>query len=777
MKLIIAEKPSMMKKYQNAIKDSDVFFAASVGHIEGLISPEKYFGKEKMYWNELVKKFPFIPEEFKLEITKPDVYTKIVEKLKNATEIILCCDPDREGELIHRNIIDIATKEGYVKTSNITRVWLHAETTAGIQEGFNKRKSYFEYDGFYKAAYTRMIIDWLIGIQLTVLYSTKFGKPGNPISIGRVQSWLLSEIVERYNHNTNFIEKDYFRITFTSREGVKFNYVDLEGKIIDIFDEKLYYEIMNSIKEKKLEISKIEKKPFTEYAPSLYDLSTLQKDAAKKYGITPEKTLEIAQKLYEEYNLISYPRTDCNVISEEEAKEIKKSFELVEKFSEYKEILEAVRKENENIEIGKKYIGKLKGHYAIIPVFNYDKIEIPELEKDIKKIFDLIVKRFLAALLPPVEGEKTVIKANVENNKILIFISNIINIKNEGYKKYFKEKEDEKEDENTASVDYKENDKLEGKYEGKKDKTKPKELFNDTSIIALMEKAHLSVQDEKLRESLKEASGIGTAATRSSFIPILLQRDYIIKNQKFYIPTQKGLELYSVLPEELKKADFSAKLEYEFSKMVDKEGKTTRELVLETKEFLENIFTKINNTDKIFTSKTYGKCPKCGNDIIKGRTGYGCKNYKDKSCDFYIAEEIAGKKLSEKEIIDVVEKGRTSLIKGFTGKNGKFDAYLKLNEENKVTFDFEKDEKDKIICPICSKGEMIERDKFWGCSGYKDGCKFSIAKEIAGAKISLKTVKEICKKKKSGKLKFTGKKGEFEAELIIKPDNTVGFNF
>jgi len=233
------------------------------------------------------------------------------------------------------------------------------------------------------------------------------------------------------------------------------------------------------------------------------------------------------------------------------------------------------------------------------------------------------------------------------------------------------------------------------------------------------------------------------------------------------------------LPEELKKADFSAKLEYEFSKMIDNEGKNTRELVLETKEFLEKIFNKINNTDKKFEEKSYGKCPKCGESIIKGRSGYGCKNYKDKSCDFYISEEIAGKKLSEKDITELLEKGRTALIKGFEKKDktSKFDAYLKINEEKKVVFDFEKDEKDKIICPICGKGEMVERDKFWGCSGYKDGCKFSIAKEIAGTKISVKTVKEICKKKKSGKLKFTGKKGEFEAELIIKPDNTVGFNF
>lgn len=776
-KVIIAEKPSMMKKYIKALsKEPEMAFSASVGHIEGLISPERYFGAEKMYWQQLSEKFPFVPEEFKIEINKKDVYDRILEQVKNAEEIILCCDPDREGELIHRNILELAKKDGYVKTDKITRIWLHAETDKGIQDGFDKRKSYLDYDGYYQAANTRMIIDWLIGIQLTVLYSVKFGKPGSPISVGRVQSWLLSEIVERYNQYKNFVTQDFWRIAFTSKEGVKFNFVDAEDKIIDILDEKNYFENLNSMKNKKLKLTKIDKKPFTEYAPSLYDLSTLQKDAAKKYGITPEKTLEAAQQLYEEYNLISYPRTDCNVLSEEEAKYISNSLSLVEKLG-YTDIVKAVKIENPEITLNKKYIGEIKGHYAIIPVFSYDKESIPQLSGDVKNVFDLIVKRFTAALLPPVKGEKTVIKAHVENNNFHLFLANIKNITDEGYKKYFREKE-ESEDENTVSVDYNENQLIIGDFEGKKDKTKPKELFNDTSIIALMEKAHLSVQDEKLRESLKDANGIGTAATRSSFIPILLQREYIVKEKKFYIPTQKGIDLYSVLPEELKKADFSAKLEYEMSKMIDrKEAKTTREVVLDAKELLEKIFTKIRGTEVSFSDvkKEYGKCPKCGNIIVKGKTGFGCTEYK-KSCDVYISEEIAGKKLTEKDIKELLEKGKTSIIKGFTGKTKKFDAYLKFDENKKVVFDFEKEAEDKILCPICKK-EMIERELFWGCSGYKEGCKFSISKEIAKKKLTAANIKDLCKKGTTAEIKgFKGKDKEFNAKLKIE-NGKVGFEF
>ncbi len=783
-KLIIAEKPSMMKKYMKALSGyKDLKYAASVGHIEGLIPPERYFENNKMYWKELVQNLPFIPNDFKLEINKRDVYDRITAQLKNADEIILACDPDREGELIHRNILEIAKQEGLVKTENITRIWLHAETDKGIQEGFEKRKNYLEYDGYYHAANSRMIIDWLIGIQLTVLYSVKFGKPGAPVSVGRVQSWLLAEIVERYNQFKNFVPQDFWRIQFNSAENVKFNYVDNEGKIIDILEEAKYVELIDLMKEKKIFISKIEKKPFTEYAPPLFDLSTLQKEASKKYGITPEKTLEAAQKLYEDYNLISYPRTDCNVLSEEEAKQLPKSIELVERFPEYLPLVGAVKNENPEITLNKKYKGKIKGHYAIIPVFSYEKNSIPELKGDEKAVFNLIVKRFLAVLLPPVKGDKTVINGNLEESPLLLFLANIKNIRDDGYKKYFKndkEKDDDEDDDDTVSVNYKEGDLISGSFDGKKDKTKPKELFNDTTIIALMEKAHLSVQDEKLRESLKDANGIGTAATRASFIPLLIQRGYILKEKKFYIPSPKGLQLYKILPDELKKADFSAKLEYELSKMIDKEGRTTIEIVADAKMLLEKVFAYINGqaTALLESRKSYGPCPKCESPVIKGKTGYGCCRYK-KSCDFYFSEEIAGKKITEEEVSALLEKGYSPLIKGFKGKNREFDAYLKFDGEKKVVFSFEKDEGEQIICPICKTGHIVAKNSFWGCTNWKNGCKFTVSTEIAKKVITREEITLLCNRGKTEVItgfisKTSGK--EFSAILAIKDGKAV-FDF
>lgn len=773
--VIIAEKPSMKAKYQDALKGtSGISFTNSIGHIEELQPPEAYLEKrEKWYWNDLVEKFPLIPEKYNLQITDKKQFSSIQEMVKDADEIILACDPDREGELIHRNILELLMDKKAVKANKITRVWLHAETKQGIKDGFDKRKDYSAYDGYYNAAKTRSIIDWLVGIQLTVLYSVKYGKPGSPISIGRVQSWLLAEIVRRTQQFIDFKPKDFWTIQFVTSEDVSLNHVNNEWKIKHIFEKSEYDNIMNNIQGKPLLIDKIETKPFAEYAPNLYDLNTLSRDAARKYNISPDKTLELAQSLYEKHELISYPRSDCNVISTEEAKELHKSVELVGKFKEYSNLVTAVKKENPKIEINKKYIGNLKGHYAIIPVFNYSKDSVPDLSAEERNIFDLIVKRFISALLPPVKGEKTNIKANINS---YLFYTEIKNIKEHGYRQYIGAEEEDANDNKAVSINYKEGDLISGKLITKQDKTKPEPLFKDESILGLMEKAHLTVKDEKLKEYLKEANGIGTAATRSSFIPLLLKRDYIKKDKNTYIPTQKGYDLYKVLPEQLKYADYSAKLEFELFQMIDKKGRPQEELLKETESFLRDIFLQVNNSHFEFKLQVLGKCPKCGGNVVKGKSGYGCIKYKDKLCDFYLSEQIAGKTINENNLKEILEKGRTSLIKGFTGSKGKYDAYLRLDSNKKVVFDLEKDEKDKLVCPICKKGEMIEREAFYGCSSYKEGCKFSISKEIAGKKLTATQIKLLINKGKTGLIDgFKGKKGEFSAVLIIK-NGKVEFN-
>jgi len=434
MKVMIVEKPSMRRKMEK-ILGSEVKVVSSVGHIESLIDLEYYlqdnFAKgKKPFWNELLKYLPFIPESFRHTITNKRVFDEIESALKKATEIILGADPDREGELIHRNILEIAKEKGSVKTENITRIWLHSETGPEIQKAFKNRQSYLEYDGYYQAARTREIVDWLVGIQLTILYSVKYGKPGKPVSIGRVQTWLLAEIIKRFIENRDFVSVPFRSFTFLTEEGVIFNMVDEDDKIFKTTDLSYGDQLFNSLSDRRLHITGVKKKKFAEFAPSLYDLKALQKDASVRFGISPDDTLKAAQKLYEEYDLISYPRTDCSVLSEQEAAELKHAMNLVYRFDEYKELVLAVKNHNPELKLDSRYIGKLEGHYAIIPVLSYDKNNVPKLSGNEKLIFDLIVKRFCATLLRPAKGETTEFKGKIEES---IFLSKFKNYTDPGY--------------------------------------------------------------------------------------------------------------------------------------------------------------------------------------------------------------------------------------------------------------------------------------------------------------------------------------------------------
>ena len=611
MKVMIVEKPSMKRKMEAALGD-EVKVVSSVGHIESLADLESYLEKkfengQKPYWKDVLKHLPFIPEVFRHTVTNPKVFYEIEKALKNATEIILGADPDREGELIHRNILEIAKERGAVKTDKITRIWLHSETSPEIKKAFSGREHYSNYEGYYKAARTREIVDWLVGIQLTILYSVRYGKPGKPVSIGRVQTWLLAEIIKRFLENRDFVPEPFRTFAFITRDGVTFNMVDEDERILRTTDLKAADELYEKIKNELLLITGVKKKKFVEYAPLLYDLKALQKDASTKYGISPEDTLKYAQSLYEQYDLISYPRTDCSVLSEQEAGELKHAMNLVYRFDEYKQLVMAVKKQNPELKLNSKYIGKLEGHYAIIPVLSYDKQTVPKLPEKERLIFDLIVKRFIATLLNPAKGETTEFNAAAGGS---LFLAKFKNYTDPGYLEFIRpdrKKEDpESAEEKIISVNYKKNDRIAGNVEMKEDMTKPPKLYKDATLLTLMEKAHLQIVDPVLKKALKEADGIGTAATRASFAPLLVKRGYITKeNDGTYIPTELGLKLYELLPSELTIPDFSANLESELAGFIKKKPiKQVDEIINETSEFLKNVFKKFDESKRSFGSYT-----------------------------------------------------------------------------------------------------------------------------------------------------------------------------
>ncbi len=771
-KVVLAEKPSMKRKYQSAIKNVDV--VASVGHIEKLRHLSYYLKnkinkkKNKIYWKDLLEYLPFVPDKFSYKIKNRKVFNRIKKKLKNADEIILACDPDREGELIHRNILNIAENKGYVNTNNITRVWLNSETKKGINKAYKNRKNYKNYDDLYKSAKIRELIDWLIGVELTVLYSVKFSKR-KTISIGRVQSWLLSEIVKRYKENKNFTPKTYWTFNFLTSgtdSELKFNMVskNKKGKYVTykIFDEEKKNKILKNISDKKLHVDKIYKKKFIKRPKKLYDLKDLQKDASKKYNFSPKQTLNIAQSLYEKHELISYPRTDCKNLSEEEAKNIHHSINLARKFNKYKKYINIIKDTNPDFNLHKKYIGKLKGHYGIIPNIEYDKKNIPSLNKKESKIFDLIVKRFLKIFMKPARGMKTTIYGNIESYK---FRTSFKNYNELGYLKHFSSKNN-----NTVSVNINEKELLKGKVEINKNKTKPPKLYNNNRILKLMEKAHLKVKDKQLKKSLKESNGIGTASTRADFIPKLISRDYIYTSKGKFIPTELGIKLVNILPDKLKRADFSAKLEYELNELAYNENfnKSIDDFIDETEKFLKENFKRVNNINSNAIKKVVekenkvGNCPVCNNPVINKKKGYFCSN---NDCDFVIWNSYSKSRTTKKNIKDLLNKGETSYKTMRSKKGNKFKAKLVLKDNGDIEYKFPKKKKKKteLTCPNC-KSKIKKSKKAYYCSNNE--CNFYILTKYSKANITKSDMKKLISGKVTSKKKMKSKKGNtFKAKL------------
>jgi len=719
MKIILTEKSSMKKKFLDALKGESekIKVVNTVGHIESLASLVSYLENKlngNHSWYEIIKHLPFIPEKFEHVIKNEEVFEKILEAFKEAEEIILACDPDREGELIQRNILEIAKKLGAVNTENISRIWLHSETKPEIVNAFKKRKHYFEYDGYYQAALVRELIDWLVGIQLTILYTVKYGKSGKTISIGRVQTWLLAEIVKRYLDNKHFKKEEFLTLHFKTADNVIFNLVDEEFKIKKFFGENIEKakEFESKYKNNFPFVRKIKVKKFIQYAPKLYDLKTLQKDAAALYNISPEDTLKIAQDLYDKHHLISYPRTDCNVLSPQEADLIEGSLDLIKKFG-YTKLVNKVNELNPELKFDIKYIGKLKGHYAIIPVIAYDKNEIPELNDNEFKIFYLIVMRLLSALLPPARGAVTEVIAEMEKER---FLAKFKNYSSYGFKEFIqstnKNSDQDKDNSVHEKINIHEGENLFGELFNKQGVTKPPKLFNDTGLLTLMENAHVSIKDENLKSALKNASGIGTASTRASFAPLLIKRGYITKTKGVYIPAELGIKLYELLPTDLILPDFSANIENELSEIVSGKCKSVNEYIADTKSLLSKIFEEVANKkydNLLYNTDSYGQCPKCGKGfVIKKEKGFFCSDY---NCDFVIWKSY-NNAFVENEIKNLLVDGETKYELLMKSKNGNmFKAKLKLNRDTwKIDYVFSKKKKSNVSELSVKQKAVIEKN-------------------------------------------------------------------
>lgn len=675
--LIIAEKPSVARdigKVLNSVKKGIGYIEGekyiitwAIGHLVTLYDPKDYDIQLKKWSRSML---PITPEEIKLKaIPRTRDQLSIIYKLihkKEVGQIICATDSGREGELIFRYIYEISKTNKPFK-----RLWISSMTSTAIKKGFDNLKDGSHYDNLYYSAKCRSQADWLVGINATRAYTLKYN---TLLSIGRVQTPTLNLLVERDIEIKNFKAEVYYEVIsdyneFTGKYiAKKFK----KNKIVKKEDgEKILEEckgfdgIVKKVKEEEKKI-----KPHF-----LYDLTELQIDANKKYGYTAKNTLEIAQNLYEKRKLVTYPRTDSKFLSSDMKNNLKSIIKSVdvEPYCEYVKYLLSMK----SIKISKRIINdsKITDHHAIIPTGK--KPDISSLSSDEKKIFDLIVRRFLSVFFEDYKYSVTTATIEINEND---FESRGIVVKNLGFNelyKLFKTKSNSKKE--------KEETKLPMLVEGNiikvknlkilEKKSKPPNHFTEAMLLSAMEKPARFVDDEKLKEALKQ-SGMGTPATRASIIERLIKVSYIERKGKKIIPTEKGHNIIKVVPSELKSPEITGKWERGLE-LINKGEMDTLRFMGSIKRFVNYVVLESNkDTGVIFKDenkfnkqrKGITKCPKCDGVILENKKAYFCSNWKNK-CSISIWKNSLEKfgikdiKINDNFIKEVIENKTVKMKK------------------------------------------------------------------------------------------------------------------
>ncbi|WP_319017842.1 DNA topoisomerase [Enterococcus faecium] len=600
---------------------------------------------------------------------------------------MIATDSDREGEAIARLIINLSGNS----RKTIKRLWINSLETSEIKKGFQNLKDGQSFYSTYKEAETRQIADWLVGISLTRLYTLYMQKNGmrGVFSVGRVQTPTLFLIYQRNEEIKHFVSKLFYELyaTFTHSNG------KYKGKYKERFDT---LENLDGFKEtnqleqaENAEVTNVKVEEKRQYAPKLFSLSDLQSFANKRFKYSADKTLSIAQKLYEK-KVLSYPRSDTNYIGSPEFDYLKSNL------SRYLE-LAGVGISEPQLNENKRYVdgSKVQEHYVIIPTKTLPKLS--DVTKDEKNIYLLVLYRTLAIFEKPYIYDETTIDTAI--NQVL-FQSKGKTEKERGWKRLYKQEEKDKDDPLLPEVTV--NDSVAFALETKEGKTQPPNYYTEGTLLTAMKHVGRAMDDKDSKDILKETEGIGTEATRASIIETLKKQDYItISKSKIYV-TEKGELLCRIIAEdEIANAGMTAQWERYLKKIRSQQG--TQEAFLGSIErFVQHLIEKCHKTSKtkkeniadvaghMEQENVMGTCPKCQNSVVNKGKFYGCSGYKD-GCKFTLPKRWSQKALTKKNVQDLLSKRETSLIKGFKSKKGSnFSAKLTLNDEMKLAFEFPK---------------------------------------------------------------------------------------
>ncbi|QVK21609.1 DNA topoisomerase III [Mycoplasmatota bacterium] len=615
--LVLAEKPSVArdiakvlscKNNKNTFLEGDKYIVTwALGHLVTQAAPDSYDAKYKN-WN--MNHLPILPNRFKLEVinnTKRQYNAVKTQMLRNdVSEIVIATDAGREGELVARWIIEKAKVKKRIK-----RLWISSVTNKAIKEGFNNLKDGRAYENLYHSAVARSEADWVVGINATRALTCKHGAS---LSCGRVQTPTLSMIEERQKEISNFKPVPYYSIVIRTEK------LDLIYKGNRIYDLEKCENLVNEINKKNNITVKVSKAFKKTYAPKLYDLTELQRDANRLFGFSAKDTLSIMQSLYEYHKVLTYPRTDSKYLSRDIVPTLKERVRACN-VGNYSKSCEQILKTN--IRESKSFVddSKVSDHHAIIPT--EQKIYLDDLNNDEFKIYDLVVKRFLSVLLPAFEYEQTKITA-VFKGKEFAAIGKVV--KKLGWKEVYS-KSDLDEDDEVLVPALKDNDTIAvDDVFIDEFKTKPKAPFTEGTLLGVMENPIKFMGDtnKEFIKKIGEVGGIGTVATRADIIEKLLKNFLIEKRDNHLYITSKGKQLLNLAPTDLKSPLLTAKWEQKLSKISN--GTLKKETFInEMKEYSKSLVNEIINSKTKFKHEniTNKKCPKCGQFLldVNGKQG------------------------------------------------------------------------------------------------------------------------------------------------------------
>lgn len=634
--LVLAEKPSVGRDLAKVLKcnnnkcsyieGSKYVITWAMGHLVGLMDPEGYDNKYKEWKMETL---PMLPKHMKLVVLKKTgKQFNEVKKLMNradVSEIVIATDAGREGELVARWIIE---KAGVNKP--LKRLWISSQTEKAILDGFKNLKDGKEYENLYRAAVCRAEADWLVGLNVTRALTCKYNAQ---LSAGRVQSPTLAMIVQREEEIRNFKHKSYYTINAKTKN-YSLTWVN-KDKNTRIFDEEFAKKITDKINKAEGEIVNINSVNKKKFSPALYDLTELQRDANKIFGYSAKQTLNIMQRLYENYKILTYPRTDSRYITTDMVATIADRLKAVA-IGEYRVFADEILKKK--INSNKSFVdnSKVSDHHAIIPT--EEKPNLSSLSSEERKIYDLVVKRFLSVLLPPFEYVQTTIEGKVENE---MFIAKGKVISSKGWKKlYDKVTEDSIEEDIKEQVLPKINKGDKFTIENVslvKGETKPPARFNEGTLLSAMENPHKYINVGKdAAKTLGETGGLGTVATRADIIEKLFNSFVIEKKGKDIIPTSKGKQLIELVPNDLKSPLLTAKWERQLDEIA--KGKTNwNSFIREMKNYSVALVEDVKSANSKFVhdNKTGKKCPNCGKYLLEVKGKNGTMNVcQDRECGY-----------------------------------------------------------------------------------------------------------------------------------------------